>query len=484
MAGLFPFIMNIRQRLFFFMAACLAAIAGIGIVSFSYLSDMENIHKISEVTDDISSSILEIRRSEKNFFFYKSPDDLKANHKYNSSAIEAIDRIMPDLKAHNLGELLKNLRSELERYGIYMDEAEKCLTDKYENICTDAEDKVREKGKNLISMSQELVSIERQKIFLIISKLKTHMLYSIVVLTFMGGMLAFLTSRKIVRPLKLIEKAARQIAKGNFDFLEQKASGHDDEAGRVVDAFNRMISELEKRQEQLVQAQKLSSIGIMAAGIAHQLNNPLNNISTSCQIAIEELDPETNAFIVRILENSEHEVQRARDIVRGLLEFSRSKEFSLRPSSLNDLVTKVLKLVAGQVPPDITIKTDIPDIKLNLDNSQMQEALINIILNAAEAIGKQKGEIAIWCEMTNESDMISIIIEDTGPGFNENNLSKIFDPFFTTKESSSGTGLGLSIVYGIIKQHSGRIRAENADNQGARIIVELPLITDIRGEMQ
>jgi len=482
MAGSFPFIMNIRQRVFFFMAGCLVAITAIGGFSYSYLSEMENIHRTSEITDDISNNILEIRRSEKNFFFYGSPDDLVANHRYTLKAIETIRTIMPELKAHNLGELLGNLKSELDSYDKSMDSVEKCIEDKKGPTCAPFEENVREKGKNLILMSQELVTIERQKIFLIIAKLKTHMIYSILVLTIMGGFLAVVISRKIVRPLKLIEKATHQIAQGNFDLINSENKWHDDEAGKVVVAFNKMISELEKRQEQLIQAQKLSSIGIMAAGIAHQLNNPLNNISTSCQIVLEELDEKENVFLRQMLENSEHEVQRARDIVRGLLEFSRSKEFSLKPSSLRELASKVLKLVAGQIPPCIEIKTDIPDITLNMDQGQMQEAFINIILNAAEAIGENKGEISISAKANINDQIVLITVDDTGPGILDTNLSRIFDPFFTTKETSSGTGLGLSIVYGIIKQHSGKISAECLKSKGARFIVELPLFIHHTGD--
>jgi len=474
MAGSFPFIMNIRQKLFFFMLACLVAIAAIGGFSYRYLGEMENIHRISEITDDISNTILEIRRSEKNYFFYGAPDDIISNHKYTKQAAETIEKVIPDLKIHNLGELLTNLRAEIDLYDKSMNELEKCFSERKKESCVICEENVREKGKNLVMMSHDLVSLERMKIFIIIAKLKTHMIYSILIFTVMGGFLAFLISRRIVRPLKLIEKATNQIAQGNFEALNPYKKWRDDEAGKVVEAFHRMISELEKRQEQLVQAQKLSSIGIMAAGIAHQLNNPLNNISTSCQIVLEELDEKGNGFLRQMLENSEHEVQRARDIVRGLLEFSRSKEFSIRPSSLKELTGKVLKLVAGQIPPSIEIKTDIPDIVLNMDQAQMQEAFINLMLNSAEAIGENKGEIRISAKIHNAVEMVRITIDDTGPGIPEEHLSKIFDPFFTTKETSSGTGLGLSIVYGIIKQHSGIITAENKKNKGARFVVEMP----------
>lgn len=474
MNGLFPFSLNIRQKVFSAMLLCLAAIAGIGGFSYRYLNEIENRQHLSEVTDDLSNTILEIRRSEKNYFFFGSIDDLKENGKYVRQAVDIVERIMPDLKIHNLGPLLSNMRAELLAYDGKMAEIEACLKN-HDSSCKKLEDNVREKGRNLAVMAHDLVNLERHKIFLIIAKLKNHLAYSIFVFLLMGGFLAFLTSWRIVKPLKVIEKATRQIAKGDFKSIRCSERWRNDEAGRVIEAFSKMITELEKRQEQLVQAQKLSSIGIMAAGIAHQLNNPLNNISTSCQIVLEELDIADRDFIRRMLESSEQEVQRARDIVRGLLEFSRTKEFSLKPSSMPELVQKVIKLVSGQIYTGIEIKTDIPEITVNMDAGQMQEVFINLILNSAQAIGDVKGCIWIKAVADLESRTFEISVEDTGPGISTENLSKIFDPFFTTKEEATGTGLGLSIAYGIVKQHMGRIYAENVKGGGARFVIRLPL---------
>lgn len=474
MNGLFPFSMNIRQKVFSAMLLCLAAIAGIGGFSYRYLNEIENRQHLSEITDDLSNTILEIRRSEKNYFFFGSMDDLKENRKYVRQAIDTVERIMPDLKIHNLGPLLTNMRTELISYDGKMAEIELCLNN-HDTSCKKLEDSIRDKGRNLAVMAHDLVNLERHKIFLIIAKLKNHLAYSIFIFLLMGGFLAFLTSWRIVKPLKTIERATRQIAKGDFKSVRCSERWSSDEAGRVMEAFNRMITELEKRQEQLVQAQKLSSIGIMAAGIAHQLNNPLNNISTSCQIILEEIEIADRDFIRRMLESSEQEVQRARDIVRGLLEFSRTTEFSPKPSSLSELVHKVIKLVSGQIYSGIEIKTDIPEITVNMDTGQMQEVFINLVLNSGQAIGDSKGTIWIRATEDNESRTVDICIEDTGPGIATVNLSQIFDPFFTTKEEASGTGLGLSIAYGIVKQHMGRINAENIKGGGARFLIRLPL---------
>jgi signal transduction histidine kinase len=149
---------------------------------------------------------------------------------------------------------------------------------------------------------------------------------------------------------------------------------------QVLQALNRMTSELEKRQEQLLQARKLSSIGILTSGVAHQLNNPLNNISTSCQILLEEFGHGDPEFMHKMLTNIEQEVHRARDTVKGLLEFSRDKEFALVPHSLKEVVDRAVRLMSSQVPPGIDIVRDVQaDMLLNLDAQRLQEVFLNLL---------------------------------------------------------------------------------------------------------
>ncbi|MGE5255445.1 MAG: sensor histidine kinase, partial [Hyphomicrobiales bacterium] len=246
--------------------------------------------------------------------------------------------------------------------------------------------------------------------------------------------------------------------------------------------FNRMIAELEKRQEQLVQAQKLSSIGIMASGIAHQLNNPLNNISTSLQILSEEFGHGDPDFSKRLLSNCLLEILRAQEIVKGLLEFSRQREFALRTTQLSDVVERALRLISSQVPAGIEIKADIPpDIQLDMDSQRMQEVLLNLLMNATQAIEELPGQIRVSARPATTAEqkpVIEIVVEDTGKGIDPKDIGKIFDPFFTTKEVGAGTGLGLSIVYGIIEKHRGSIAVQSRPGEGTRFIIRLPVTQD------
>jgi signal transduction histidine kinase len=235
-----------------------------------------------------------------------------------------------------------------------------------------------------------------------------------------------------------------------------------------------MVSELERRQNQLIQAEKLSSLGTLTAGVAHQLNNPLNNISTSCQIAIDEFDAGDIPLLKRMLHNIDQETLRARDVVKSLLEFSRTQEFSLRVTSLAEVAHKSALLARSQVSPDIGVSIAIPeDLRIPMDARRMQEVFINLIINAAQAIERQ-GQIIITAAADPVTREVVIEINDTGPGIPEKNQAKIFDPFFTTKEEGQGTGLGLSVVYGIIQQHRGNITVQSSPGRGTSFFIRLP----------
>jgi two-component system NtrC family sensor kinase len=252
-----------------------------------------------------------------------------------------------------------------------------------------------------------------------------------------------------------------------------------DETQSVVEAFNKMITELEKRQDQLVQAQKLSSLGILTSGIAHQLNNPLNNISTSCQILQEEQEEivEGNSeFVGKLLHNIDQEVDRARDIVKGLLEFSREQEFQQNLVNLENLVIRTTRLIASQLPAGVEIFTEIPeDLDIFADGQKLQEALLNLLLNAAQAMPNETGRITITAAKDNRAKQVVVQVKDTGWGIPEDHLPYIFDPFFSTKEVGYGTGLGLSVAHGIIEQHNGTLNVESKVGEGSIFTIRLPL---------
>jgi len=469
-----PWHLNLRQKVMLGLATGIIAIGFIGIVSYHYLQVIELKQHFVEVADDLSNKTLEIRRSEKNFLLYGSRSDLEENRRFIQNGLDLLSTLDTEVKGLAGSPKVHLIRQEFLSYKDIMEQIS--AMNEHESVPRELEEQLRERGKRLVELSHQLVNFERKRILEIINTLKTQLLTSLAIFVVLGGFLSFIVSRKILHPLKTIEKTTLRIAMGNFKPLPVLNTR--DETQRVVEAFNRMVQELEKRQDQLVQAKKLSSLGVLTSGVAHQLNNPLNNISTSCQILMEEMEDLENpdlAFFQKMLTNIEQEVDRARDIVKGLLEFSRSKEFTLKPIPLKEVVDRSIRLISSQVPAGVDIIEHVPeDLVLQLDAQRMQEAFLNLFMNAIQAIDSLPGQVKIEAMMDKGARRAIITVEDTGKGISKEELGLIFDPFFTTKEVGAGTGLGLSIVYGIIEQHHGTIAAVSKEGEGTRFIIRLP----------
>ncbi len=243
-----------------------------------------------------------------------------------------------------------------------------------------------------------------------------------------------------------------------------------------------MKAELETTRVQLLQAEKMASLGKLAAGVAHQLNNPLSGITLFTKLVLEDYDLESGARkdLSRVL----RDVKRCRDTVKELLEFARQTRHLMQPHDINRAISRTLFLLENQslfqnIRIDKELDPELPAVKSDIQ--QINHMFMNIILNAAQAMDG-KGELTLRTGLLPGGDRVRIEIADTGPGIPEDILPKIFDPFFTTKEEGEGTGLGLSLVYGIVKDHGGLIRAESQAGQGTTFIIELPLNPTVKGE--
>ena len=462
--------LNIRQKIIIGIVIFTICFGCLGMLSYMNTLQLENEVQLIERSDDLSNLILEIRRVEKNYLLYHDPALFTLGLDYLDQTNTLLKELMDEfrkakIKKHGL-ELDKNLlryKSLLQKIDGTPD---KSLEQDNAQII-----KLRETGQALVEHSKAISNFERDNILEINQTLRSNLFISmfgiaVVVITLVG----FLTSH-ILRPLRQVQKATEDISQGTFKALTIKNSH--DEIQQVFAALNSMVEQLIKRRRQLVQAQKLSSIGTLASGIAHQLNNPLNNISTSCQI-LEERKKGEDELADRMMNNIMQETLRSRDIVKGLLEFSREREYSPGPIEINEIVKSAVSLVSSQVPSNINLSSTLPEkIIVFADRRKIQEAFINLLINAIQAIGSDPGEIKISASVENNNTIISI--SDTGPGIPMEIMERIFDPFFSTKEVGQGTGLGLYIVYGIIEKHQGSIRAESRPGQGTRFFISLPL---------
>lgn len=468
-----PLHLNIRQKIIAGFTLLVIVIGSVGAVSYHHLLEVERKQHFVEIADDLHNFILEARRHEKNFLLYNSAGDLEESLTYSGLGKELLKKISPEVKAFKGLPLLDEIQQEMTLYSRLVEQIARENTTG--SIPASMETQLREHGKALVDLSERLVSFERKRILNIVDSLKKQLLLSLALIIILGGLLVPVVSSKILRPLRVIEETTLQIAQGDFRTIPVRDTR--DETQRVVEGFNRMISELEKRQEQLLQAKKLCSLGTLTSGIAHQLNNPLNNISTSCQILLEEYGKADGEFSLKMLTNIEGEVHRARDIVRGLLEFSRIKEFCLAPTPLSEVVERSISLISSQLPPGVQIIRNVQEnLSLDLDANRMQQVFLNLIENAIHAI-EPPGEVRISAYADTALQQVIITVEDTGSGISETDIGSIFDPFFTTKEVGFGTGLGLSIVFGIIQKHQGAIAVTSRENEGTQFIIRLPLGT-------
>lgn len=475
MAKFFPnFHLTIRRKVILGFILALLAVLLIGYIGYRNLVRIERKLIFVESAQELHDAILEVRRYEKNYLLYGLTRDHEAAIDYLERGKAIFLRVQPDVRGLKGAIQLEKLEKEMESYGrlwIEMGTLTKSQGDTLRQK-DEIELQLRRTGKDLVDLSLKLANFEHSRIIQILRYLKTNLGYMLLIILLLGMFLIMLVTRMIIRPLRVIEKTTQRIAKGNFKPIPVRQTK--DETQAVVMAFNTMISELESHQEQLVQAQKLSSLGILTSGIAHQLNNPLNNISTYCQLFTEGVSERDLTTIETLFTDIDHEVDRARDIVKGLLEFSSERDFQLRWISLKELVIRTEGLVSSELPAGVEITSEIPrDLDIYVDAQKFQEVLLNLLLNAAQAIPDGRGRINILVKKDHQK--VEIDVQDTGAGILPEHLPHIFDPFFTTKAVGLGTGLGLSVAYGIVERHGGTLTAKSEVGKGSIFTIKIPL---------
>ena len=469
--------LTIRQKVVVGFVLALISVLLIGYVAYRNLVRIERKLLFVESAQELHDAILEVRRYEKNYLLYGLTEDYEAAIDYLELGKAIFLRVQPDVRGLKGAIQLEKLQKEMDSYGQLWKEMGELTKSQGDTLRQkdEIELQLRSTGKDLVDLSLKLANFEHSRIIQILQYLKTNLGYMLLIIFLLGLFLIILVTRMILRPLRVIEKTTQRIAKGDFKPIPVRQTR--DETQAVVMAFNTMISELESHQEQLVRAQKLSSLGILTSGIAHQLNNPLNNISTYCQLFIEGVSKRDLTTIETLFTDIDHEVDRARDIVKGLLEFSRERDFQLSWVNLKELVIRTKGLVSSELPAEVEITNEIPpDLDIYVDPQKFQEVLLNLLLNAAQAIADGKGRISITVKKDQEK--VEIDVQDTGAGILPEHLPYIFDPFFTTKAVGLGTGLGLSVAYGIVERHGGTLTAKSEVGEGSIFTIKIPL----RGE--
>jgi len=308
------------------------------------------------------------------------------------------------------------------------------------------------------------------------------MIWIILGITTLGMIIAFIISLRmgntIIKRIRILKKGTEAIASGNLDYRlsPDKISGFD----MLDEAFNDMSKSLkdrderlQKAHEQLTRSEKLTALGEMAAGVAHEINNPLGGILLYGNLVLEDI-PE-NGTTRDNMRKIIHQTNRCKNIVQGLLDFARTPTGDMLHLQINDVVRTALNLVKDQalfhgIEVETRFSENLPEV--NGDPSRLEQVFLNLFINAADTMKEKGGRLGITTSST--VDRVKVIITDTGKGIDREHLPHIFEPFFTTKDPGQGTGLGLSIAYGVIKRHNGFIDAESAPGKGTTFIVSLP----------
>ena len=312
----------------------------------------------------------------------------------------------------------------------------------------------------------------------------------------------------VYRPVKQLTLGTKRVASGNLD--EPIPVSSRDEIGQLATSFNQMVvelrrakgeldewnktlenrisektEELQSAQKQIVNAERMASIGKLAATVAHEINNPLSGILTYAKLLLKQvrnakgpgLKPETTTQYLEVIAS---ESARCGEIVKNLLQFARQSTVNLQPNSLNELIRQSLRLVQHKIDL-MNLQTMLrlnETLPLVICDAQLiQQALVALIINACEAMPAGEGILEICTQLSMEKSAVEVAIRDNGIGMDEETQKHIFEPFFTTKEQGKGVGLGLAVVYGIVQQHSGTIEVQSSPGKGTTFFIRLPLRT-------
>jgi two-component system NtrC family sensor kinase len=309
------------------------------------------------------------------------------------------------------------------------------------------------------------------------------LMFAIIAIAAVSLIIYLLVQGLVLKPLSQIVAATKHVATGDLNYIIKLKKR--DEIGALAQSFNDMTGQLAETQRQLYQSEKLASVGRLAAGVAHEINNPLTGVLTYSSFLLKRANG--NAEIKDDLEVIVRETKRCREIVKDLLDFARQSPPEKHAVHINDIVGHSVRIVQNQlemhhIKLEQNLQADLPMI--NADANQLQQVLVNLLVNADDAIGENGGMLTLTTQLheaaaNGAADLpatqyVQIKVSDTGCGIPAENLPKLFEPFFSTK-GQRGNGLGLAVVWGIIEKHNGKINVESEVGKGTTFKILLPV---------
>jgi two-component system, NtrC family, sensor kinase len=456
-------------------------VLGISVALVLNMYSMENRLQWLEIVNEYVVVIDQTRLFEKNYFLYGTNLNDAVENAFRAN--DLLDRNSAEI-GKLLGEsgkaaILQNIK-DYEGLLLRLEQLEQGGTRdaKYQRVKHEIEPQLRKYGHQLLSYGQDLMRRERKSLTDAIDRSRYITIYSLIILLIFLGIYAFFLGTRLLRTIKRFSDYAQRIASGDYTPI-MPARFYRDEFTELALAFNRMIQDLENREAVLIQSHKMRAVGTLTAGVAHELNNPLNNITLTADMLLEDYEILSDEERKEMIGDVVNEAGRSKKIIRNLLDFARESGSQLEPLDLVHLLEETINLASNQIKLlGIKIEFQTADNlpRVHGDSQQLEQVFLNLILNAIDASPKGS-KIQVIIVPADDPRYLAVKIIDCGSGIPRYILGSIFDPFFTTKGKGKGTGLGLSVSQGIVGKHGGRIRVSSREGAGSSFTVTLPVTT-------
>ena len=462
------FFHSIKGKIFILFAVTFLSIGVLAGLNYWSLSTVSQRLLLGEKYDDLLNNILEVRRYEKNYFFYNDANSLSEGIVYLERINALAGELAADMAMLAGSEQQKKFMDLLYHY----DQAMRALAMGSEA----GQQTLRNLGKVLTEAADDIRRQKRERAHKALKQ--THMMpvAFLSVFLLLMALVIKLISQGVLRPLGRVAAGTARVGRGDFSPI---ATGAEQltEIANFIRAFNRMSHELAVNQEHLLQARKMAALGTFTAGIAHELNNPINNVLLSAEGLREDYKENIDADGQEMIDDIMQQAERASDIVRNLLDFSRTGHPASEGLCPAKVVESILNLLKNQVMlSGVVLHADVPETLPDIcgDLRSLQQIFMNLLLNAIQATPRG-GTVSI-CASEADANMVAFDICDTGPGMPESVQEHIFEPFFSTKEVGKGTGLGLAVTYALVHRYEGEISVRSSPGQGAVFTVLLPRV--------
>ncbi len=468
--------LSIRTRLSLGFLSLFLVSTAVTVAAWFMLTRLEVRLRFLETVDRYTMEVQQARRFEKNYLLYGTNLAEVREH------LENARRLLHNSEEEALRVLTRReflgMKEHLDHYDeltARLAELERTHAPDLEAVRRFIEPDLRSHGSQMVAIAMELSHRERSSVrstFTLFKRLPALVLVIILVLVvFIVNFLA----RQMVGPLGRLVEATGRFSRGDFTPIVP-ARKYRDEFTNLAVALNTMMRELQHRQEVLLQSHKMQAVGTLTAGVAHELNNPINNIVLTAEMLKEDYATLSDAERLDMVDDLVSQAERAQRTVKNLLDFARQSEITSERLSVEELLKGTVDLAGNQVRlkgAKIALSTapNLPPI--HGDRQALSQVFLNLLLNALDAVAKG-GHVWIDAAESDYQGYLQVRVRDDGHGIPSHILANIFDPFFTTKSKGKGTGLGLSVSLGIVRQHGGDIRVDSVEGQGAVFTVLLP----------